>query len=148
MRNGDLAPLHATSGGKCLLAFLPQPMIDEYINNVEFDQITPNTIASKEELRRQLNTIIKERIAYSFEEFTLGIIGMAVPILAEADRPIGSINIAMPAVRYNSKVRDNAADQLERAALTIRHQLGLGEPPRKPGRQRSKRDIAKPAMSG
>lgn len=137
MRNGDLAPLHATSGGKAILAFLSPVMIEEYIRNADFSAITPNTISSAEELRRQLATVVRERVAYSFEEFTPGIIGMSVPVLSNVGQPLGSINVAMPAVRYNTRVRDHLVDLLEKASATLRHQLGFGEPARKPGRQRA-----------
>ena len=112
-------------------------MLEDYLKRVDFKEITKNTIMSVAELRRQLSTVRRDRIAYSLEEFTPGIIGMAMPILSAADEPLGSINIAMPAVRYNSKVRDRVAQVLEQAVDTIRQQLGFIEPSSRKKRRKS-----------
>ncbi len=137
MRRGDLAPLYATSGGKAIIAFLSDAMIEEYLKRVKFKRVTKNTISSVAELRRQITTIRREKLAYAFEEFTDGIVGMAVPILAPNGQPLGAINIAMPAVRYNSKVRDHAAEVLDRAAKMIHQQLGFAEPVNRKARRKA-----------
>ena len=121
MRLGDMAPLYATSGGKVILAYLPQPQQEEYMQTVRFEPITPITISTVDELRRQLLTVRREGIAYSFDEYTPGIVGVAVPILLESGYPIASLNIAMPTVRYSAKVRDATAEILEAAALKLGH---------------------------
>lgn len=119
MRLGDLAPLYATSGGKVILAFLPEAMREEYLGRVVFEPITPNTLTSSADLKRQLETVRREGVAYSFEEFTLGIIGMAMPVLSESGHPLASINIAMPAVRYNSRVREHIIETLGNATAKL-----------------------------
>jgi len=138
MRTGDLAPLYATSGGKAIIAFLSEPMRDEYMARVKLKKITQNTITSMAELRRQLDAVRRDRIAFANGEFTSGITGMAVPIFSQTDEVIGSINVAMPSVRYNSKVRDRVAQVLEKAALTIRQQLGIAAHPTRKTRQKRK----------
>ena len=115
MQLGDLAPLYATSGGKIILANLPEPQQEEYMRSVRFEPITPNTITSVVELRRQIQTVRREGVAYSFEEYTPGIIGMAMPVLSKSGYPAGSLNVAMPSVRYSPKVRDVVAETLEAA---------------------------------
>jgi hypothetical protein len=72
MHRGDLAPLYATSGGKAILANLPEAMRAEYLRTVTFKAVTPKTIRSKRELQRQIVAIRDEGIAYSFEEFHAG----------------------------------------------------------------------------
>lgn len=126
MRLGDLAPLYATSGGKVILAFLPQDMQEEYLKRAVLTPVTHKTIRSVADLRAQLQTIRREKLAYSFEEFTEGIIGMASPILDDHGAVLGSINVAMPAVRYSSAARDRTAAMLERAAETVSRQLRRG----------------------
>ncbi len=126
MRQGDLAPLYATSGGKVILAFLPPDMREEYLKRAQLTPVTHKTITAIGDLRAQLQTIQREKLAYSFEEFTEGIIGMACPILDDQGAVLGSINVAMPAVRYSSAVRDRTAAVLERAVATIAQQLRRG----------------------
>jgi DNA-binding IclR family transcriptional regulator len=128
MRVGDVAPLYATSGGKALLTAMPESVLEAYLERVVFEKITHNTITSVAELRRQLATARREGIAYAFEEFTPGIAGMAIPILPGDARPLSSLNIALPAVRYNSTVRENLAEALTRAAAVIRDQIERKSP--------------------
>lgn len=126
MRRGDLAPLYATSGGKSILANLPDTMRNAYLADVVFEAITPKTIRSKKELQRQIALVRKDGIAYSFEEFTPGIIGIGVPVLSATGFPLGSLNVAIPAVRYDTQARDRADAALRQAADRIRRQF-VGE---------------------
>ncbi len=137
MRSGDLAPLYATSGGKAILAFMNDAKLEDYLKRVKLKHVTKNTISSLTELRRQIATIRREKTAYAFEEFTPGIVGIAVPILSETDQALGSINVVMPAVRYNSKVRDHVVELLERGHKLVRQQLGIVEPARAKTRRKS-----------
>ena len=123
MRLGDQAPLYATSGGKSILAYLPAGMRDEYLDGVVFEPITPKTIRSKKELQRQLAAIRKDGIAYSFEEFTPGIVGVGLAVLSTSGAPLGSLNVAMPAVRYDATSRDRAIAALRQAAERIQREF-------------------------
>jgi DNA-binding IclR family transcriptional regulator len=128
MRLGDLAPLYATSGGKVILANLPDAEIDSYLATSVLEAVTPKTITSAEDLRRELATVRRDGVAFSFEEYTPGIIGVGAPILSAAGRPLGSLNIAMPAVRYSAEMRGRAADALQRAAREISRRAAHGPP--------------------
>jgi DNA-binding IclR family transcriptional regulator len=130
MRRGDAAPLYATSGGKAILAHLPEAMRNEYLSSVRLKPITPRTIRTKRELRRQIDEVREAGIAYSLEEFTPGIVGIGVPVLSEAGFPLGSLNIAMPAVRYSPATRDRAIGALTAARDRIERQFSGVRSPR------------------
>jgi len=98
-------------------------MVNDYLARIEFERITPNTITSVTKLRAQLREIRREGIALSFEEFTLGIIGLARPVLNKLGHPLGSINVAMPTVRYDSAVRQKVVGALENATSTLSRQI-------------------------
>ena len=127
MRVGDLAPLYATSGGKVILSYLPESMAEDYLSRVKFEAVTENTISSVAQLREQMEKVRSEGVAYSLEEFTPGIVGMAVPILSSTTRPLGAINVAMPAVRYNETTRAAILEQLMTGARTASQRLGIGK---------------------
>ena len=130
MRRGDAAPLYATSGGKAILAFLPEAARNEYVASAAFEPITPKTIRSRRELQRQIAAVRKDGVAYSFEEFTPGIVGVGVPILSKAGYPLGSLNVAMPALRYTPATRDRAIKSLRQAVERVRREfLGAGDAP-------------------
>ena len=106
-----------------MLAFLPAGMRDEYFSRVQFTSMLPNTISSVSELRKQIDKIRREGVAYSIEEFTSGIIGIAVPIGAGAGIPLASLNIAMPATRDNPETRDRIISALRRSAQLTERRL-------------------------
>lgn len=127
MREGDAAPLYATSGGKVLLAFLPQDMREEYLSRVQLRRILPNTLSSVKALRQQIERVRAERLAQVNEEFTLGIVGLAVPVRGPGpfdDAPLlGALNVAMPAVRYGPESHATAEAALRQAAERLERRL-------------------------
>jgi DNA-binding IclR family transcriptional regulator len=119
MRIGDTAPLYATSGGKALLAYLPEEMRREYLNRVVFEKFAERTISSKAALTQELAEIKRQGVAYVSEEFTPGISGLAVPVMGQSGFPLASINIAMPTMRFVPATRDVCLRVLSRAVETI-----------------------------
>jgi DNA-binding IclR family transcriptional regulator len=122
LRLGDLAPLYAVSGGKAILAFLPDLMRSEYIKTVKMRAITANTLTTKKALLAQVETVRQSGIAYSMEEYTPGIVGVGVPVLSSSGFPLGSLNVAIPAVRYSDRVGARVAAILQTAAERVRRQ--------------------------
>jgi len=123
MRLGDVAPLYATSGAKVILAFLPTEMQEDYLERVKFEPATPATIGSIRALRKQLREIRETGLAFSFDEWTPGITGMARPVLSPTGEVLGSINVALPSVRFNDKLRATVAEALVLAVETIANQI-------------------------
>lgn len=123
IRTGEIAPLHAVSSGKVILAFLPEVKREQIIERMKFERITEHTKTSVESLRKELRKIAREGIAYSFQEFTPGIIGMAVPLLDEHGTPLGAINVALPVTRYNDARSPELAEALTATAAAIATEL-------------------------
>jgi DNA-binding IclR family transcriptional regulator len=123
MRLGDLAPLYATSGGKAILAYMPSDFQKEYFGRVRFNAATPATLKSASAVRKQLNAIRETGVAYSHEEWTPGIIGIAVPVLDAGNAPVGAINVAVPAVRFSPGVKAKAEAALKRVTDDLRRHL-------------------------
>ncbi|MES2190402.1 MAG: IclR family transcriptional regulator [Pseudomonadota bacterium] len=119
MRKGDLAPLYATSGGKALLAFMPESEREAYLRSVKFEAVTPNTIRNEKELRRQIRAVRETGVAYVSEEFTPGICGVAMPVLSSGGVALGSINVAVPAVRFDDVARERILKVLNKALVAI-----------------------------
>jgi DNA-binding IclR family transcriptional regulator len=99
MRVGESAPLYAVSGGKILLARLPDREFDAYLARVVFEAVTPATLTSGEALREQVAKARIEGFAYSHEEFTPGITGIST-IVTSDKRIFGSLNLAVPTARF------------------------------------------------
>lgn len=129
MRLGDLAPLYATSGGKAILAHMPQAFRDDYLARVRFEAATPATLRTAKALREQLAAVRSTGFAYSHEEWTPGIVGIGVPVLDAAGAPLGAINVAIPAVRFDAGVQDKAERALQRVTDELRRSLPLDRSP-------------------
>jgi DNA-binding IclR family transcriptional regulator len=128
MKPRDEAPLYATSGGRAILANLPDEMIEEYCTRVTFEKFAAATIASVSRLREELNEIRRTGIAFVYEEFTPGINGIAVPILTQSGFPLGSINTAIPVSRYTQEKRSHCVASIQKAVNTVRTQMRLLQP--------------------
>lgn len=123
MRVGDRAPLYATSSGKAMLAHLPEPRREAYLARVRFEAFTPHTIRSAAKLRTQLAAVRAQGFGFVREEFTLGIVGMAAPVLNAAGEPIAAINVATPTVRFDAPAKARTAAALRRAVADLAPQL-------------------------
>lgn len=120
MRLGDLAPLYATSGGKAILAHMPEAFQEDYYSRVRFEAATPATLKSVKALRQQLAAVRKSGFASSRQEWTPGIIGIAVPLLDAAGAPLGAINVAIPSARYDATKEDDVKRALQRSCEELR----------------------------
>lgn len=99
MKVGERAPLYAVSAGKMWLAYLPAGEVAAYLERVRFEEITANTIRSKDRLREEIAAAAREGFAYSREEFTPGITGIAVAVMAGGTMA-GALNLAVPTARF------------------------------------------------
>ena len=99
---GVRAPLFAHSGGKVFLAWMSNSDRESYLQRVKLVALTDKTIRSNSMLRRQIQCIRADGIAYSLGEFTPGVVGVAVPILDVHGRVLASVGVALPASRFNS----------------------------------------------
>lgn len=127
MRVGDLMPLYATSAGKILLAFGEKAWRDDYLARMEFVPWTPNTW-TKERLRKELPGIVRQRLALSAEEFTIGIIGVSRPVFDERGAAVAAVNISVPSVRWDANVSAQLAEEIERTCAAISQALAHATP--------------------
>lgn len=125
MQLGDQAPLYATSGGKALLAFLTPEQQEQYYASVKIESFTQNTITTLPDLRSEVAKVRLAGVARVTEEFTLGISGVARPILDENGIAIASLNIAAPSFRLGSREIKRAETVLENAVADIREMIGI-----------------------
>lgn len=124
LRDGDLAPLYAVSGGKSILAHMPPEKISQYLASTPFEHVTPHTLSSAEALNAELKTIRETGIAYSHEEYTPGIIGIGTYLELPPVYPLCSLNFAIPAVRMTDSLQKRAIKALKDAKANIEAHIG------------------------
>jgi DNA-binding IclR family transcriptional regulator len=120
---GDRAPLYAVSGGKMILAHMPDEFQRQYLANVRFEPATPRTLSSVAALKKQIAAIRASGFAYSHEEWTPGIVGVATGVLGADGYVLGALNVAIPAARFNEAAQAKCEHALRRAAEGLRRLL-------------------------
>lgn len=123
MKLGELAPMYAVSSGKALLATFAAKELSAYLSSVKLEPITKHTITSAAALRKEIEKVKKSGVAWSFEEFTRGIIGLAV-VVYHGGEPIGALNIALPKSRDDPEQRQRMVAALQDAAASLEKDLG------------------------
>jgi len=118
MRVGDQAPLYAVSAGKILLASQTPLVVEAYLDRLAFEAITPHTLHSRKSLRRQVAAARDEGFAYSREEFTPGITGIAIAV-GPARAPLGALNLAVPSARFTGEREPQFRRELLSAANAL-----------------------------
>lgn len=116
---GVLAPLYAISPGKVLLAWLPPGEREAYLRRVQLQPRTEQTIRSVAVLRRQLQAVREEGVAWSYGEFTAGVVGIAVPVLDVHGRALAAVGIALPTDRLDEARRPALLQALRSTAREI-----------------------------
>jgi DNA-binding IclR family transcriptional regulator len=90
---GDRVPLHATAAGKAVLAHLPPDRRDGMLGPGPLTAFTDRTVTDPETLRAELDTVREQRTATARAEHVEGLLGIAAPILAGPDDPIGAVSL-------------------------------------------------------
>lgn len=90
---GKVAPLHATAGGKSILACLDEEERDGIAERTGLPRFTDKTITDRSVLDEELQSIRDKRVAFDREEFIEGVQCVASPVLASDDSPIGSVSV-------------------------------------------------------
>ncbi|WP_227983542.1 IclR family transcriptional regulator [Nocardia spumae] len=114
-RLGGRMPLYCTGIGKALLAHSDRPTIDRILAG-PLPRRTPRTIIAPGLLRRQLDQIVEQGVAYEYEESARGIVCVAAPVLGTDDRPLAAISVTGPVAQFRP---DQHATSVRAAAAGI-----------------------------
>ncbi|MFZ5693512.1 MAG: IclR family transcriptional regulator [Pseudomonadota bacterium] len=101
MKVGERAPLYAISSGKIVLSRMSRTDFEDYLSRIDMQPITPRTLQSKAALRRDVAAARKDGFAYSHEEFTPGITGIATAVVRDGQL-LGMLNLAVPTARFTA----------------------------------------------
>ena len=102
VRLGSRFPAYCTSGGKAILAFLPESRIEAILKKMDFKSFTPYTITNRQTLLQELNEIKIRGFASCNEEIIIGIKGVAAPIRNYEGEVVAAVHISIPSVRIKS----------------------------------------------
>lgn len=121
---GNRGPVHASAGGKAVLALRPREEVKALLGAGPLRAATPYSITDPKVLFEDLDTIAATGIAYSREEMVVGIIAMGIAVLDANGEPCAGISVGVPAVRFNQQREATIAMHLKAAADEITQRLG------------------------
>jgi DNA-binding IclR family transcriptional regulator len=124
---GQRIPLHATSDGKILLAYLPATEVAEHLAP-PLRRFTDRTITSLAEFPRVLAEVRQRGYATAVEELELGLTAVAAPVRNAEGHVIASISASGPSFRIPDERIGAVAGSVRHAAAAISRRLGWAEP--------------------
>jgi Transcriptional regulator len=89
---GASYPAFATSIGRVLLAGLPDPTLDAWLDALEPVPLTARTLVDKAALRDEVLRVREQGYATTVDQLDYGITALAVPIVDEAGRTVAAVN--------------------------------------------------------
>jgi DNA-binding IclR family transcriptional regulator len=112
-------PVHATALGKCLLAQLDDEAARRAAGPEPYDGLTPRTLTTWKKLAANLARIRREGVAYSREEFEIGLHSIAVPLdWVDGDGPV-AVNVSLPSSRAGREATTELVRELKATVAQI-----------------------------
>lgn len=116
---GQWAYMHCNSGGKAILAHLPEKEINEIVDEYGLPSQTENTITTRDALFDELEQIRNQGYALNLSEDLKGIHAIGIPLTFEGEIQ-GALSIAGPAHRLSrERCEGEVFDQLRAATDEI-----------------------------
>jgi DNA-binding IclR family transcriptional regulator len=125
---GRRMPLHSTSVGKVLLAFLPAVEADIVMQSIALPRFTARTIVSLSRLKQELNKIRDAGVAVDNEENTLGVRCVAAPIFRDGSIVVAALSLTGPVQQVTEERMAGIAEKVQETARQLTLALG-GRPP-------------------
>ena len=102
---GDRRPLHATSIGKAILAFLPAAERAAILKALSLSRHTERTVTSLSALRASLEDVRKTGVCVTIDELLAGASGIAAPVFDRHGRVAGACAVGGPTDRIRPRLR-------------------------------------------
>jgi DNA-binding IclR family transcriptional regulator len=123
-RVGASNPLHCTSVGKAILAFLPEERIADILRRIRYERFTNRTIATAEALRVEIEKTRRRGYAVDDEELEEGLRCIAVPVLDAQRQPVAAVSVSGPSFRVTAQKLPLIANHLLQCVRGISADMG------------------------
>jgi DNA-binding IclR family transcriptional regulator len=120
---GRPTPLHATSSGKVLLAWLPANAVETLLES-DLTAFTPTTITDFRELEADLTRARRNGYAVTVGELETGLNAIAAPVRGVGGRVIAALSASGPAYRLPPLMLDRHAATVIAAADRLAARMG------------------------
>jgi DNA-binding IclR family transcriptional regulator len=120
---GKSTPLHCTSNGKVLLAYLPAAERARLLAS-PLSRLTGRTITDPAALERQLGRAVAEGYAFTLEELELGLNAVAAPVFDRSGECVAAVSVAGPAYRVTPQRLGELGQMARETGEAISRRLG------------------------
>ena len=90
---GQRMPFYCTAASKAILAYQKPDCVQTLLADESYKQFTPYTLTNQEALEWELETVLKEEIAYCHQELELGVTAISAPIFYKEKECTMSLSI-------------------------------------------------------
>lgn len=120
---GRVMAAHAVSGGKAMLAFLPEEHTERLIRR-GLPRFTPRTITDADRFRQELDQVRQQGYAIAEEELETGLSAVAAPIYNQDGEVVAIISVSGPSFRLPTERLHELGRATKEAADAVSAQLG------------------------
>ena len=117
--SGSRVPLHASAIGKLFLALAPSPRRQRLLQSLELRRYTRHTITDKAQLEAELRQIRKDQVSFDREEYLVGVVCAAVPVLGKHGEMLAALAVQAPEARMNVQTARSHLTTLRNAATEL-----------------------------
>jgi DNA-binding IclR family transcriptional regulator len=121
---GELTPLHATSSGKVLLAYMTADERRKVLSAAGLTRLTAHTITSQRQLEDQVEAAASDGYASSLEELEEGLNAVAAPVRDHTGGVIAALSVSGPVYRFTEERLRDVTPDVVAAAAAVRNRLG------------------------
>ncbi|MFE8702426.1 IclR family transcriptional regulator [Cytobacillus sp. FJAT-54145] len=122
---GKRAPMHCTSVGKAILAYLPTITVVDILDRKGMPMHTDKTITSKDEFLQELIHVKQKGYALDLEENEYGITCVAVPIFDHLGKVVAAVSISGPTMRMTDDRLEHLKLRMLKTGADISARLGF-----------------------
>jgi IclR family transcriptional regulator, KDG regulon repressor len=121
---GRRVPVHCTSSGKVLLAYLPEARRQVVLRAAPFTALTPHTITDRSQFAAELDRVRRRGWAEAVNEREIGVASIAAPVRDISGEVIAAISIGVPLARCSVMALRRLAPVIMEAAEAASRRLG------------------------
>lgn len=103
VQEGERVPMHATAGGKAILAYTSPEKRDRILDRRGVPELTENTITDRDSLADELQLIHDRRTAYDRSEFQSHLHCVASPITNQDGQAVAAVSVSGPDDRMDEE---------------------------------------------
>ncbi len=116
---GSRVPLHCSAIGKLFLALAASPRRRRLLQSLDLRRFTDTTITDGARLDAELRQIRKEQVSFDREEYLVGVVCMAVPVIGKNGEMLAALAIQAPEARMNVQTARRHLPALRNAASEL-----------------------------